>query len=596
MPNIGIDAHVRNINNLLTAAGQNRAARQQAITIYLQANVDQFTGNPQLINGVINRLPNAAGLIRQAANRLLPPPQLPPGITIADINARRIFHGGNRSDNVDRMWANFTNAMRGRVFNVNQLTAGLVAGWLAQERLDNGRPASEGTPAQRGVALARAGWRDNFFSSMELAAVFQYSQTLNENDRTQFQQAFVQEFTGEVQRKFPGQQQYIMMQFTRFINNTNWDSNDPITQGFRTFMNSLMAGQAEASLTPEQKTQLQNNPGTMVVLATYDIPDERGNFGAACLVGSYERQPDGTLRFQTRVISHRPGLLQNRWRLNFGQVQQPVQPNQQPAPGFGNLLEWIQQWLQQLQQVPPLQPPPGGGGVGGPQQPPPPEGVQLPPIPGNRAADVHIELNTQHTKLQATIQAIKQRDHGGVDISNDLRELEEISNQLSTLIRQGTPNEAEQIRQISNRLNQFHNRISSQDSGILNNFTGEILGVSTSLNQTAGRIVRNNFHENTGNVKNNLDTALQELTNLFEGAISQAQRQRGEAIRVRLQELARPDRPIRPDDVNRLRELANDITTYVRDLNTNPNRNPHLDTMRDQSRRLREIADSLEGT
>ncbi|OGI06190.1 MAG: hypothetical protein A3I68_02805 [Candidatus Melainabacteria bacterium RIFCSPLOWO2_02_FULL_35_15] len=368
MPNVGIDVHARNIGNLLAAAGPNRAARQQAIAIYLQANVDQFTGNPQLINGVINRLPNAAGLIRQAVNRLLPPPQLPPGIIIADINARRIFHGGNRPDNVDRMWANFTNAMRGRVFNINEHTNGLVQRWLTGERLENGRPASEGTPAQRGTALAHAGWRDNFFSAMELAAVFQYSQTLNENDRTQFQQAFVQEFTKEVQRKFPGQERYILMQFTRFINNTNWDSNDPITQGFRTFMNSLMNGQGEASLTPEQTRQLQNNPGTMVVLATYDIPDERGNFGAACLVGSYERQANGELKFQTRVISHRPGPPQNRWRFDFGQVQQPAQPNRQPAPGFGNLLEWIQQWLQQLQPVPPVQPQPAGG-VGRPQPP-----------------------------------------------------------------------------------------------------------------------------------------------------------------------------------------------------------------------------------
>ena len=247
-------------------------------------------------------------------------------------------------------------------------------------------------------------------------------------------------------------------------------------------------------------------------------------------------------------------------------------------------------------QAAPVAPPgaaPGAGAQGAPAAPPPAVPATQ-SIPGNRSPYINLGLQREYAALQTIIQHIKDRGTEGPAVSENLRDLEEISNQLGVFVTRGAPDEAEQARQISNRLNQFHNRISQQDNGVLTDLSEEIRDVSNNLNQIAGRIVQSNFHTNVRDIGNNFGTTLNELTTLFTGAISQEQRERGENIRTLLTGLARPNRP---PDTPTLERVASEITVYANGLQgSSSSRTPGITAMYNQALRLREIANGLRGT
>ena len=326
-----------NIPNNPTRIALQNARTPQAVRTVLQRaldngeitreNVDQF-----VVNGGANRAP--IDLLNQV-NRVRPqlqiPPPLPDGLTIERINQEGRIDGVNPQ--TVNAWRQAMLGLRGRTFNLN--TNNLLQ--MANQTLDSqGARAPGTTPAQQAQALARAGWRDGFFSSQEMASAFIYARNLqnqnNQNNRDAFLTEFTQEFTRQVRDRYqdPNHQRYIMMQFTRFMNNTNWNRTDP---SFRNFFDRLGNNLVQGLPAYEQQIRgLQH--GQSFVAATYDVPRESNVYGAGFLrvhrVGNDIR---------TEVIRHRPAPPQNQWTFNFterGRAAGPQQGPVWPRPGMGN--------------------------------------------------------------------------------------------------------------------------------------------------------------------------------------------------------------------------------------------------------------------
>lgn len=355
------------INTLLTLAGANNVPRLTAgIARIINANRDAFTSNPELLRNVVNALPPAAReMVLNIASQLLnPPPPFPPGINIAGVNGARLPAGVTPLDNEAQILG-----MAGRTFALTEQQAlQMISNTLQQQ---GARGASA---ARQGAALAKGMWGDNFFSTMELGAVFMYAQTLPPGQKEEFQQAFMQQFVQEVQSRYnPQQQKYIMTQFIRTAANINW-ANPNTPAGFKEFLRTLGDTLANGLQPFRDMMNQVRADGQPRVLQTYDIPSERGTYGAAFLYAY--RDQHGQVRIG--VFRHVEAPRQNLWNFNFpirfGQAPQPggqVQPFQ-PNPGWGNWPQ-IPNW-----NLPPVVPP---GGMGpGPGMPIPPG--MAPPTPG----------------------------------------------------------------------------------------------------------------------------------------------------------------------------------------------------------------------
>lgn len=604
------------LREILQAEGTSSRRIREILTQAVREVGDQFITDGtlgQAIDGLDQRLQQS---IITIAQRLLPPPQLRPGITMPHVNAARILHSGrNRPDAIDNNWASAMVNLRGSVFNVGDHNPmGLIA-WGLSSLPPNA------TVAQQGQALAANFWSDSFFSSMELAAVFMHAQTLQGEQKTQFQNAFAQEYVQQIQTRFqnPQQQRYIMMQMLRFLANTNWAGNE----GFRDFTNSL-TNEMVRTINPYHglRTRLETLPlGQRVVVQTYDLPGERRTYGAAVML-AYR---DAAGNIQTEVIRHRPGANENLWRFNFPavvpQIPQPQPPQFPPIPGWGN---WPPNW--------PVMPAPGwpGGGPqnGFPPQPPwqmppqvwpqPPQwipplppvappavpgvGGVIPPRPVGRPEAIHNQLVLQQTQLRLIQQQlqgyIQQRindlpvgDPRREQLNNVLTGFQQLINRFNTIVRTGG-NDTQNLRTFAANLNRFNNQHvvtldnpSPPASDSIGNFV-------TNLNRIAGEsAIDTATHRNSVNgIRREFNEALEEI-----GIMSEEDKDLGTAISNTLEVYSDLSRPVRPDEAEKLRELTNRMRQYSNRLITAYGENQGARTMQGLANRLDTIAGNLVG-
>ncbi len=334
-----------NINNQLSSQIRDVASvtRQQGRTVMDVLDVADGNADGNInIDNVDRFVRNVATAIKnnqlddattQAARQILTllgqvRQQTPPPIALSRRvnNSSGVINNGRVLDNQTAV----TLAAQGAVFNMGAYNVG----GMATDALAN-QGVLNATPGKQGAALARDFWKDNFFSGVELASVFQYMQQniSDPNQKKEFQKAFIKEFANQVKQRFPGQENVIMMQFARFMNNTNWDSNDPMTQGFKNFAQALGTGLVE-ELYPEQVRDLKANPGNKTIISTYDIPQENGAFGSALLIAYIDE--DGQLKTELVPYKQMPNS-KNKWSFNFGQNQGVQQQQLLQIPAFGTI-------------------------------------------------------------------------------------------------------------------------------------------------------------------------------------------------------------------------------------------------------------------
>ena len=313
------------------AAVQNNQGRQHLLREYDTNGDNQLTtadgqGAIQAIREMLSlRTANLPANLRQAQLALMQVlgqispqnQQLPQGITQNMVNQGNV----TVPPNLAALMSGYAFGVAGRTVNVHAGNPGN----LITRALQQGQAPQNATLQQQGEAVARGFWSNRHFSPRELFALYAHTRGMQPNDRQQFMQGFLSEYTNQIQTLFPDprQQRFITMQLVRFramLGNENSEFGELLGSLGNAMVRDLPAF---ANL----RQQLQANPGNPQIAATYNIPGESSLFGTGAL---------RVTMVNGQIVTHfdrlTQGLHMARIRLNFDpNANQFVNPN---LPGF----------------------------------------------------------------------------------------------------------------------------------------------------------------------------------------------------------------------------------------------------------------------